>query len=344
MSNRFALAPLTNWQSNDDGTLSDDEFGWLVARARGGFGMTMTCAAYVSPEGKAFPGQLGIASDEHMEGLTRLASAINAEGSMSVVQLHHGGRRAPAEVSGHQPVAPWDDEKYGARALSTGEVQQVIEDFTTAAVRAQQAGFSGIELHGAHGYLPCAFLDSTLNQRTDQYGGSYENRVRFIREMMQTVKASTSDDFSVGLRLSGERHGVDLAEMKRLAGEVMASGEIDYLDMSLWDIAKKPHDEAFGTDPLLLQFTDIPRGNTKLGVAGMIRDAEQAQWALDAGADLVFIGRAAILHHDFARRAIGDPQFAAAPTPVTVEHLKNEKVGDRFVEYLSTNWTDFVAS
>lgn len=343
MSNRFALAPLTNSQSNPDGTLSDDEFHWLVARARGGFGMTMTCAAHVSPEGQAFAGQLGIYSDEHLPGLTRLAEAINAEGSMSVVQLHHGGRRAVTKHSGMQPVAPWEDEKFGARQLTTGEIQRIVEDFGSAAARAEKAGFSGVEVHGAHGYLPCAFLDADLNRRTDQYGGSYENRVRMIRELLESVNAATSDGFSVGLRLSGERHGVELTEMQRLAGEVMSSGEIDYLDMSLWDIAKLPHDRAHEQKPLIEHFTDIPRGDTKLGVAGMIRNAEQAQWALDSGADFVFIGRAAILHHDFADRAIDDRTFASVPTPVSVEHLKTQHVSDTFVAYLNTSFAGFVA-
>ncbi|WP_153502585.1 NADH:flavin oxidoreductase [Cumulibacter manganitolerans] len=342
MSNRFALAPLTNWQSNDDGTLSDDEFHWLVARARGGFGMTMTCAAYVSPEGKAFPGQLGISSDTHLPGLTRLAEAINAEGSMSVVQLHHGGRRASADISGHEAVAPWDDARFGARALTTGEVQRVVEDFTAAAVRAEQAGFDGVELHGAHGYLPCAFLDTKNNDRTDQYGGSYENRTRMIREMIDGATAATSAGFSVGVRLSGERHGVDLGEMKRLAGEVMADGRLDYLDMSLWDIAKLPHDDTQERKPLIEHFTGIPRGTTRLGVAGTVRDAAQARWALDRGADFVFVGRAAILHHDFSRRAMDDPAFAATPTPVTADYLRSEHLGEAFVEYLGTAWDDFV--
>ncbi|MFV0532050.1 MAG: NADH:flavin oxidoreductase [Cumulibacter sp.] len=344
MSNRFALAPLTNSQSNPDGTLGEDEFRWLVARARGGFGMTMTCAAHVSPEGQAFAGQLGICSDDHLAGLTRLATALNNEDTMSVVQLHHGGRRAQQEHSGLQAVAPWDDEKHNARALSTGEVQRVIEDFAKAAVRAEQSGFDGVEIHGAHGYLPCAFLDAAHNDRTDQYGGSYENRTRVIRELIDAVTDATSDSFSVGLRLSGERHGVDLLEMRQLAGEVMEDGRLDYLDMSLWDVAKLPHEAAHEQKPLAEHFTDIPRGTTKLGIAGMIRNAEQAQWALDVGADFAFIGRAAILHHDFPRLAITDPAFASVPTPVAVDHLKSEFVSDTFVNYLNGSFAGFVAS
>ena len=143
MKNRFMLAPLTNLQSHADGTLSDDEFRWLTYRAQGGFGLTMTCAAHVQAVGQGFPGQLGVFSDAHLPGLTRLASAIRAAGSLSSVQLHHAGIRSPTDLVG-QPVAPSDDAETGARALSTGEVEQVIEDFITAAVRAEAAGFDGV--------------------------------------------------------------------------------------------------------------------------------------------------------------------------------------------------------
>ena len=121
-ANRFALAPLTNTQSHADGTLSDDEYRWLVARAEGGFGLTMTCATYVAPAGQAWAGQLGISDERHLPGLTRLADGIRATGSVSSVQLHHAGRRANPEVHGGPNVAPWDDAEKNTRALTTAEV------------------------------------------------------------------------------------------------------------------------------------------------------------------------------------------------------------------------------
>src|SRR5580692_2523002 len=136
--NRLMLAPLTNCQSHPDGRLSDEEFHWLTMRATGGFGLVMTCAAHVQRIGQGFPGQLGVFSDDHLPGLTRLAAKIKAEGSVSSVQLHHAGIRSPEALIGEKPVGPSDDAETGARALSLGEVEQLIEDFVTAAVRAEK--------------------------------------------------------------------------------------------------------------------------------------------------------------------------------------------------------------
>ncbi|MDR3510016.1 MAG: NADH:flavin oxidoreductase, partial [Caulobacteraceae bacterium] len=171
MKNRFMLAPLTNLQSHPDGTLSDDEFHWLTMRAKGGFGLTMTCAAHVQRVGQGFPGQLGVFSDVHLPGLTRLAAAIKAAGSLAVVQLHHAGMRSPEGLIGEKPHCPSDNEETGARGLTEAEVEQLAEDFIAAAVRAERAGFDGVEIHGAHGYVLCQFLSPEINRRTDRWGG-----------------------------------------------------------------------------------------------------------------------------------------------------------------------------
>src|SRR5512146_2444674 len=156
LQNRMMLAPLTNQQSHADGTLSDAEFRWLTMRAEGGFALTMTCAAHVQKGGQAFAGQLGIWSEAHVPGLSRLAAAIRAAGSVSAVQLHHGGRRTEPELSGEPRRAPWDDAETGATALTTAEVERLRDDFIAAALRAERAGFDGVELHGAHGYMLCS--------------------------------------------------------------------------------------------------------------------------------------------------------------------------------------------
>ncbi|HCO60009.1 MAG TPA: NADH:flavin oxidoreductase, partial [Porticoccaceae bacterium] len=117
LKNRFGLAPLTNLQSHPDGRLSDDEHKWLTMRAQGGFALTMTAAAHVQAVGQGFPGQLGIFSDDHLEGLSRLARDINHHDSLSVVQIHHAGMRSPEGLIGETPVAPSADAETGARAL-----------------------------------------------------------------------------------------------------------------------------------------------------------------------------------------------------------------------------------
>lgn len=340
--NRVALAPLTNLQSAPDGTMSDDEFHWLTMRAAGGFGHVMTCAAHMRPDGQGFPGQLGIWDDRHVAGLTRLASALREAGAASAVQLQHSGYRADPALTGLPRIAPFDEPESGATALTTAGVEQVREDFIAAATRAEAAGFDGVELHAAHGYLLCAFLDADRNQRSDRYGGSLANRARLLFEIADGIRSRCRPDFQLGLRLSPERFGVALSEAKALAADVLMDGRFDWLDLSLWDIIKEPVEPAFAGTRLIDQFASLPRGGCRLGVAGRILGAPRAREALDAGADFVLIGRGAILHHDWAARAIADPSFEARPTPVTREALAAEGLGPAFIDYMAT-WKGFVA-
>ena len=340
--NRFMLAPLTNLQSHADGRLSDDEFQWLTYRAAGGFGHVMTCAAHIQRVGQGFPGQLGNFGDDHLGGLERLATAIRAEGAVSSVQLHHAGIRAPADLIGEQPRGPSDDPEFKARALGEGEVEALIEDFITAATRAEKAGFDGVELHGAHGYILCAFLSPQTNRRNDRYGGSLENRARIVFEIIRGIRARTRADFQLGLRLSPERFGLKLAEQRDLAGQLLDSGDLDYLDMSLWDVFKDPVETEFFAKPLIDWFSELPRGQTRLGVAGKLTSAQDCRRALDHGADFAILGRAAILHHDFPLRAQADPDFHSTALPVTRAYLKQERLGPAFIKYMS-GWKGFVA-
>jgi 2,4-dienoyl-CoA reductase-like NADH-dependent reductase (Old Yellow Enzyme family) len=333
MKNRFMLAPLTNCQSHPDGRLSDEEFHWLTLRAEGGFGLTMTCAAYVQARGQGFPGQLGIFDDRHIEGLSRLAAAIKANGSVSAVQLHHAGNRSPKELVG-EAVCPSDDPETGARGLTLAEVEQLRDDFIAAAKRAKRAGFDGVELHGAHGYILLEFLSPKLNRRDDRYGGSLENRARIIFEIIDGIRSLCRPDFQLGLRLSPERFGVKLPEIRDVAAEVLHQGKIDYLDMSLWDYAIEPTDEAFRGRSLMSVFTELPRGDVRLGVAGKIRNAEDAAAVIEGGCDYALIGRAAILRHDFPERVRRDARYRSPPLPVSPGHLRSEGVSPRFVEYL----------
>jgi 2,4-dienoyl-CoA reductase-like NADH-dependent reductase (Old Yellow Enzyme family) len=342
MKNRFMLAPLTNLQSHPDGRLSDDEFHWLTMRAKGGFGLTMTCAAHVQRQGQGFPGQLGVFSDDHLPGLTRLAAAIKAEGSLAVVQLHHAGMRSPAELIGGQPVCPSDNEEFKARALSLAEVEALIEDFVAAAHRAERAGFDGVEIHGAHGYVLSQFLSPEINHREDRYGGDAVGRARIVWEVIEGVRRRCRPDFSIGLRLSPERFGLRLAEIRDLAQALMTAGAIDYLDMSLWDAAKEPEEEAFKGKRLMAYFTELDRGSVRLGVAGKVTTPRIAADVLGLGADFVLLGRAAVLNHDFPLRAAADPAWAPSRPPVTRDYLRQEGLGPAFIDYMA-GWKGFVA-
>lgn len=340
--NRFMLAPLTNSQSHDDGTLSDEEFHWLTKRAEGGFGLVMTCASHVQAVGRGFPGQLGCFGDEHLPGLTRLASAIRKHGAVSSVQLHHAGIRSPEKLIGQQPVGPSDHAETKSRGLSTDEVERLIDDFVAAAVRCEKAGFDGVELHGAHSYILCAFLSPETNQRTDKFGGSPENRARILLNIIDGVRASTRADFQLGVRLSPERFGLVTMEMAALAQRLMTEGKIDYLDMSLWDVFKEPMDESLQGRSLMSYFTELNRGNVRLGAAGKIATAEHAADRLKHGLDFVVIGRTGILHHDWPRRVAANPQAHPIALPVTAQYLRDEGLSDTFVGYMR-NWKGFVA-
>jgi 2,4-dienoyl-CoA reductase-like NADH-dependent reductase (Old Yellow Enzyme family) len=340
--NRFALAPLTNLQSHKDGTLSDDEFRWLTLRAKGGFGMTMTCASHVQAVGLGFPGQLGIFGDEHIEGLTRLATAIRAKNSLAIVQLHHAGMRSPEAMIGTKPVCPSDNAETGARGLSLPEVEQLRDDFIAAAIRAEKAGFDGVELHGAHGYILCQFISAETNRRTDRYGGDIDGRARIVDEIIDGIRARCRPGFNLGIRLSPERFGLKIGEMKGFVQRLMTEAKVDYIDMSLWDTFKEPEEPEFKGRTLLAHFAGLDRGKVRLGVAGKISTGAAARAALDGGADFVLVGRSAILHHDFPKKVAADPAFTPIALPVAAVHLEAEGLGPAFLNYMRS-WKGFVA-
>ena len=335
IKNRFMLAPLTNTQSHEDGVLSNEEFKWLTMRAEGGFGLTMTCAAHVQAEGKGFPGQLGVFSDVHLEGLKRLASTIKMNGSAAICQLHHAGMRSPKELIGQMPVCPSDNKKFKARALSLKEVETLRDDFIKAAVLSESAGFDGVELHAAHGYILAQFLSLEINQREDAYGQGLNNRCRLLYEIIDGIRKECNKNFMIGVRLSPERFDMKLAEVITIAQELMTSGKIDFLDMSLWDVFKEPEEEEFNGKTLLSYFNELERGNTRLGVAGSIRTPIDAERVMSEGVDWIMLGRVGMLHHDFPKLYEDNPRFSPIEIPVSVDYLLKEGLSDKFINYIS---------
>ncbi|MDC1310956.1 NADH:flavin oxidoreductase [Burkholderiales bacterium] len=343
IKNRFFLAPLTNQQSHEDGTLSDEEYKWLTMRAKGGFGMTMTCASHVQEIGKGFPGQLGIWSDRHLDGLTRLANGIKKEDSSAIVQLHHAGLRSPREIIGGPPVTASDQPESGARGLTTSEVKKLIDDFVTGAKRAEKAGFDGVELHGAHSYILCNFLSADINQRTDEYGGSFENRARILFEIIDGVRSECRSDFILGVRLSAEKFGMRTEDSIGTAKKLFDQDVIDFLDMSLWDAFKEAEDDRYKGQSLMSLFTVLERKKVQLGVAGKIRTPNDAEAAMNAGVDWVMLGRAAMLESDFPNKYKNDPVFKPIEMPVPSKYLTKQGLSDKFQVYVRGRWPEFFA-
>ena len=337
--NRIVLAPLTNMQSQADGSLGEDELRWLSSRAEGGFGIVMTCAAHVAKDGQGWPGELGVFDDVLLPGLTTLAAALHQRGATSLVQIFHGGLRADPKVTG---TVPWSaSEADGVRAATADDISRVIGQFGDAAVRAREAGFDGVEFHGAHGYLFTQFLSTTQNRRTDEWGGSLEHRARLVRQTMRAVRARVGSSFTVGVRLSpedfGNARGLDLDESVQTA-LWLAEDSADFIHLSLWqalaNTAKRPQTHAI---PL---FRAALPADVRILAAGAVWTRDEAEQVLTKGADAVVLGRSAIINGDWPLRA-ADPQWTPRRPPVTIDALRASGLSPVFAEYMR-RFKDFV--
>ena len=338
--NRVVLAPMTNKQSHEDGSLADDELRWLRARSKGGFGVVMSCATHVAKDGQGWPNELGIFDDALVPGWRKLADALREDGALSIAQIFHGGFRADTAASG---IRPWSaSENDGSREATEEDLQRVIGQFADAAARAHTAGLDGVELHGAHGYLLTQFLSTVNNRRTDAWGGSLENRARLIREVTRAVRARVPATFLVGMRLSpedfGNAKGLDLDESLAVAGWLVEDG-VDFVDLSLWNAlrntTKRPDEHA------LTAFRRVVPKDVLLFVAGSLWTRADAERMLALGADGVSLGRCAIANPDWPDR-ISDPAWEPKRPPLTRQELLDRGLSSAFVGYMSS-WKGFVA-
>lgn len=341
--NRIAVAAMTNLQSHPDGLLSDEELAWLARRADGGFGLVATCAAYVALDGKAWPGELGIDREACLPGLTRLAARLHEGGATGMVQLFHGGVRADPALTG-QPTwsaSTWTEDAPGFTPPRTGtldDIGRTIDAFAAAAARAETAGFDGVELHGAHGYLLSQFLSRTMNPRTDGWGGDLAGRARLVREVTRAVRSRVSSRFAVGVRLSfedfGQARGMDLDDNLQVARWLAEDGA-DFIHASMWDVtrntAKRPDEHL-----LPLARAVLPK-DVALIAAGKIWTRAEGEAVLAKGADMIALGRSAILNPDWPKH----PDDPARP-PMTKAELAKRGVSPTFAQYL-TRWKNFVA-
>ncbi len=336
--NRLWLAPLTNQQSNPDGSLSDDELSFLRARAAGGFSVIESCATHISLDGQGWPGELGIFDDRLIPDWTRLANAIHAEKALLFAQIYHGGERADHETSGIQPWSAMASDNSASedgitRAATPDDIHTVIDQFRDAALRAHQAGVDGVELHGAHGYLLGQFL-SANNQRTDGWGTDLVARARLIREATRAVRAAVPDKFIVGVRLSpenfGQATGIDLDETIQVARWLAEDGA-NFIHISLWDAAKNT--QKYPDKHSIPLFRQALPADVVLVTAGNVWTAEQAEDLLTTGADAVALGRAAIANPDWPKRATNSSTPIMYP-PLTSSELRQRALGQDFIDYL----------
>ena len=341
---RTVLAAMTNKQSHEDGTLSEDEIKWLVRRGKGGFGITTTAAANVTETGRGWSGEMGVWGDHQLRGLRNLASQLNDTGTLSLVQLFHGGMRAPVHLNNVQPISasrftePTMKGVY-TRPMTDKEVWEMIQAFTNAAMRCQKAGFHGVELHGAHSYLISQFLGSKTNRRQDQWGGDISGRSRFLREIIKSIRIATGDQFLISVRISPqiESIGITLKESLSLAS-LLSKTSIDMLHISCWDVFQEIEERP--NQSLTKIFREVVPDKLPIVSTGTVWTAKDAQWLMREGADLVGVARVAIGHPDWAQK-INDLDYRPSRPPFSVHHLRSASLNSTFIEYMK-RWKDFV--
>jgi 2,4-dienoyl-CoA reductase-like NADH-dependent reductase (Old Yellow Enzyme family) len=309
LRNRIGVSPMCQY-SCEDGFATDWHFVHYGTRAVGGAGLILTEAAAVAPEGRITPNDIGVWSEAHFEPLARIARFIDAQGSIAGIQLAHAGRKAstyrPWSGSGAVSVVdggwrpagpsalPFSQNSATPREMTVSEIHEVRDAFALAAERSYRAGFRVIEIHAAHGYLLHEFMSPLTNQRCDEYGGSFENRTRFLRETVAAVRKALPDRCPLFVRISATDWadgGWDVDQSVELARELKALGT-DLLDVSSGgniETATMPFGPGFQTP-----FAERIRRETGLATStvGLITSAAQADHAVRTGqADMVLLAR-----------------------------------------------------
>jgi 2,4-dienoyl-CoA reductase-like NADH-dependent reductase (Old Yellow Enzyme family) len=343
MKNRIALAPMTNVQSHPDGRMSKEEHLWLQKRIDGGFGMIITAAAYVQENGKAWHGQIGIHNDATAESFKALNAEASRQDCLSIIQLFHGGLRSLQ--GGPSPSGNADKQNSMGTPMLKNEIHESIRHFIESAKRAKAAGFSGVEIHGAHGYLVHQFLSTATNTRSDEWGGNLQNRARFLLEIVRGVRENCGEDFVLGVRLSPEDnnwfHGIEFEACLDLSAQLAEEEGVDYLHISLWDAFKSP-DAQPESAPAISQVRKWVNQTTPIMTAGKIWTVEDAHKCLDLGADILALGRVAIAHPNWAKDS-ENADFQPNYPPFSTEYLKNAGLSQPFIEYMK-KWKGFVNS
>lgn len=320
LKNRILMAPMTNFSSNSDGTVSDAEVNYYARRSNG-VGIVVTACTYVTPNGKGFDGEFAADSDEMIPSLSRLASTIKDQGAKAVLQIFHGGRMCPPELvpngdvvsasavqaeEGPPPAMPLSVP----RALTESEIKSIIDAFGETTRRAIEAGFDGVEIHGANGYLIQQFFSPHSNKRTDSWGGNLEKRMSFplaiVDEVKRVINKHAKQPFLVGYRFSPEEAstpGITMSDTLEFV-DSLADKELDYLHVSLMDFWSKPK-RGVDDSRSRLELIQKRAGNRVpiIGV-GFLHTANDVLRALQSGIPLVALARELIMDPDWVGKIL----------------------------------------
>ncbi len=239
LHNRLVMPPMGTEKAESSGKVNRELLDYYDEKSKGAYiGLVIVEHSYIAPEGKASPRQLSAATDETIEGLKQLAETIQANGSRAVVQINHAGSNTTGEVTGATPAAPsavmHPKRKTMPRELSEIEIDQIVQSFSSAALRVKEAGFDGVEIHAAHGYLLNQFYSPLTNKRTDYFGGNLENRINIHLAVIEAIRETVGEDYPLLLRLGASDYmegGVTIEDSIFAAHEFEKAG-VDILDIS----------------------------------------------------------------------------------------------------------------
>ena len=339
IKNRLVLAPMTNSQSNPDGTVSDADIYWYERIAKDGMGMIISAATDVSISSRGWVNQLSAATDNMLPGLTNLARHLKPYSSINLIQLCHTGSRAVTKINGgiaysaSSYAMPNVTGFIQPQSLSTEQVYVVIDDFAAACYRVYKAGFDGVEIHGANGYLITQFISKMSNFRTDEFGGSLENRARLVREIVKACRKLVPASFIIGVRISFENSGLetglDIDENIQISKWLVAEG-INYLHVSAFDYTTKciKYPNLLPLDYICKNFSGVPI----IGVGGAT-NLDSIQNILNLGADMVALGRVIIGNPNFVH-SLTDINVSTVDMPYSVDYLLKIGHSQDFINYL----------
>jgi 2,4-dienoyl-CoA reductase-like NADH-dependent reductase (Old Yellow Enzyme family) len=305
IKNRIALPPIVNFGwSDSEGIVSSKHIAHYERIAKGGTGLIIVEATCVNPTGKIFSYQLGIWDDKHVEGLSKIAEAVHKHGAKIIIQLNHAGlstRKAVAEKALGPSVDP---ENNRSVELTREQIDGLVNSFVIAAQRAHLAGFDGVELHGAHGYLLNQFASSAINHRTDEYGGNHGNRLRFAHQIIKGIREVSPTSFIIGYRMAGcsptLNDGIEIAKLLQAYG-------VHYLHVSHGgEKGINPSvPDGFAFNHVVYMGTEVKKQvSVPVMVVNQIKLPERANMLVSNGlADMVAIGRDMLTDPDWATKA-----------------------------------------
>lgn len=340
LRNRIIMAPMTTWSANDDGTISEQELQYLRQRVQG-VGLVITGCTHVLENGVGFTNEFAAFDDRFIPSLRDLAQTAKSGGAPAILQIFHAGNKALPDLipngdvvsasTMNTPVGSFVDSKMMSRALSYNEVLDIVHAFGETTRRAIEAGFDGVELHGAHGFLIQNFFSPLFNQRTDEWGGTLEKRMNFplavVNEVKRVIKQHAQKPFVLGYRISVEEYdenGLRICDSLQLIDRLVEA-EIDYLHVSLTDILNSKPVQSTNELLTIEHIMEHLNNRIPLIAAGKIRTPAQAEQALTLGLPLVAIGKAIVMNPDWVERAQNESE------PIVLELKINRRNPDLYI-------------